>query len=266
MRQHPHLETFNAIVAALARGTVHSRFERPRDLRDRLLNAVHSEEASPEQVETQDLRSPENLLGHITDRQGYIAGFDLGATFIAQRIATSGFQLESPNAPNETPLEIDGAPAWLITKPPHAFAHACLLAPRVKERELNLDTVEYALDAAIEQLIEQRRRIEHVEIRHRDRSYCVSASPGLPRFVPQVALIQTALLPVLNGDTLDGTRFEAIERHLAHWASSEALDPYRSAVWGLGPRELAHWCEPVPALMRVTARVAYLCLMTRVNT
>ena len=266
MAQNPYLETFNAIVAALARGTEHSRFEQPRDLQNRLLNPVPSEEASPEQVETRGLRSPENLLGHITDGQGYIAGFDVGATFVAQRIATSGFQLESIKPPDETPLEIDGAPAWLLTKPPHTFAHACLLAPRVKERELNLVTVEYALDAAIEQLMGQRRRIEHVEIRHGDHRYCVSAPPCLPRFMPQVALIQTALLPVLGGDTLDGTRFEAIERHLAHWASSEALDPYQAAVWGLGPRELAHWCEPVPALMRVTARVAYVCLMTRVNT
>lgn len=265
MAQNPYLETSNAIVAALARGTENSRFEQPRDLRDQLLNAVHSEEASPEQVETRGLHSPDSLLGHITDRQGYIAGFDLGATFIAQRIATSGFQFELLNTPDEAPFEIDGAPAWLLTKPPHAFAHACLLAPRVKERELDLDSVEYALDAAIEQLIEQRRRIEHVEICQGDRSYCVSTPPGLPRFVPQVALIQTALLPVLSGDTLDSTRSEAIERHLAHWASSEALEPYRSAVWGLGPRELAHWCEPVPALMRVTARVAYVCLMTKMH-
>ncbi|WP_172202792.1 hypothetical protein [Niveibacterium sp. COAC-50] len=265
MRQHPNLEAFNAIVAALARGTEHSRFEQPRDLQSRLLNAVRSKDASPEQVETRGLHSPENLLGHITDRQGYIAGLDLGATFITQRIATSGFQIELVNTPDETPLELDGAPAWLLTRPPHTFAHACLLAPRVKERELNLDSVEYALDAAIEQLIEQRRRIEHVEIRHGEHLYCLSAPPSLPRFMPQVALIQTALLPVLGGDTLDGTRFEAIERHLAHWASSEALDPYQAAVWGVGPRELAHWCEPVPALMRVTARVAYICLMTRVR-
>lgn len=259
MQQNPYLEAFIAIVASLARGTEQSRFEQPRDLQNRLLNALHSDEASPEQVETRSLHSAANLLRHLTS-------VEPNAAFVAQRIAARGFQLEQLNTPDETPIEIDGAPAWLLTRPPHAFAHACLLAPRVRQRELTLDTIEYALDAAIEQLIEQRRRIEHIEIRHRNHPYCVSTPPGPPRFVPQVPLVQIAMLPVLNGDTLDGTRFEAIEKHLAHWASSEALEPYRSAVWGLGPRELAHWCEPAPALMRVTARVAYVCLTTRVNT
>jgi hypothetical protein len=266
MTQNPYLETFNAIVAALARGTEHSRFEQPRDLRDRLLNAVHSKEASPEQVETRGLNSPESLLGHITDRQGYQPGFELDAAFVAQGVSALRLQLEQLTAPDETPLEIDSAPAWLLIKPPLSLAYACLLAPRVRQREQSLDTIEYALDEVIEDLIEQRRRIEQSEIRHRDHNYCVSTQPGLPRVMPQVALVQIALLPVLSGDTLDRTRFEAIERHLAHWASSEALEPYRSGVWGLGPRELAHWCEPAPALMSVTARVPYVCLMTRVNT
>lgn len=223
------------------------------------MNALHKTEASPEQTETLTFNSPESLTYHLTQGES-------PAKFLTERLEAYGWCVEMLTQPDEAPLHIDGEPAWLITQAPSFGARACILAPRVFRPEDDLSTIEYALDAALEQLIAQRERVKDLEVRHQSSSYRLSASSDLPRPVPQVPLVQIALLPVLNGDGLDIGRFEAIERSLAHWASSEALDPYRDAVWGLGPREIAHWCEPVPLLRRITARVTYVCLMTRVNT
>jgi len=259
MLQNPYRAAFQVIVAALARGAAHSRLEQPRDLRDRLMNALNKAEASPEQTETLAFNSPDSLSYHLTRGES-------PAKFLTERLEASGWYGEMLTQPDEAPLDIDGKPAWLITQSPSSSARACLLAPQVFRPEDNLSTIEYALDAAIEQLIAQRERVKDLEVHHQSSSYRLSACSDLPRLLPQVPLVQIALLPVLNGDGLDIGRFEAIERSLSHWASSEALDPYRDAVWGLGPREIAHWCEPVPLLRRITARVPYVCLMTRVNT